>query len=481
MLPSALLGNGALLATFSERGGIEGLWAPHPDRRVEVTAPGIDGAPLRQEYVGSTQILRTTVGDVVVEDVVHDTEALLLRRITHPDGTVEVRSYPTATGEPFDDVVERRIRFDAERLAGTDGSPLYRRSLLVFDALSDRETGAVIAAPELDPDCIHSGGYGFVWARDLAFVVLAFLASKQYDLARRALLWFPCAQGSDGLWAQRHHTDGSVAPSWCAHQIDETGTVVFAYDAAWQELRDEALDAELWPSTRRAADFLVAILDDDGVPMSTADLWEEREGRHAYTTAAVAAGLRAAASSAARHEPALASGYADAADRAGAAIDRMFWSDEHGRYLRTLGDPTVDASLLGLAWPFHAVDPRSARMRSTAAAVKRKLGRAGGGICRYERDTYAGGNPWVLAALWLGLWHRQVGDAEGHKRAIAYAEGVATPLGLLAEQVTVNGEPAWVLPLAWSHAMFVLAVRPELEAIRSLERASASPVRVAAS
>ena len=33
--------------------------------------------------------------------------------------------------------------------------------------------GAVIAAPELDPEFEHSGGYGFVWGRDLAFIVLA--------------------------------------------------------------------------------------------------------------------------------------------------------------------------------------------------------------------------------------------------------------------------------------------------------------------
>ena len=33
-------------------------------------------------------------------------------------------------------------------------------------------------------------------------------------------------------------------------------------------------------------------------------------------------------------------------------------------------------------------------------------------------------------------------------------------------QVTREGEPAWVLPLAWSHAMLLLALRPELEVAR---------------
>jgi GH15 family glucan-1,4-alpha-glucosidase len=72
----------------------------------------------------------------------------------------------------------------------------------------------------------------------------------------------------------------------------------------------------------------------------------------------------------------------------------------------------------------------------------------------------------VLAALWLGLWHRQVGDGAGHERSLEYALGAQTDLGLLPEQVTENGEPAWVVPLAWSHAMLLLAARPELDAVR---------------
>jgi glucoamylase len=485
-LPAAVLGNGSLLATFSGSGRVEHGWCP-PDREIDLVPFDVDvelTGPFTQEYVGCAQILRTVGRGVVIDDVVHPTQPALVRRITFADGNVETASVPSRVDEPFDEILERRAHFDAARIANAEPplqhsvTRLYERSLLVFDALADFETGAVIAAPELDPECIHSGGYGFVWARDLAFLILAFLACGRHDLARNALLWLPRAQDPEGLWAQRHRTDGTVAPSWCKHQIDETGSVLFAYEAAWRELGDEKLDSALWSSARRAADFLLWSLDDDAVPASTADLWEERDGRHAYTAAAVAAGLSAAASFATRHEPALRERYAEAAERVREAIDRVFWSDEEGRYLRTVGDPTVDVSLLGLAWPFAAVDPGGARMRATVAAIEEKLARQGGGICRYERDTYAGGNPWVLAALWLGLWCRQVRDTEGHEHAIAYAERVATPLGLLAEQVTEDGEPAWVLPLAWSHAMFVLALRPELSLIRSTERVTSSPVRV---
>jgi glucoamylase len=373
-----------------------------------------------------------------------------------------------ALQQDFDSLVASRVQHDATLLARSQDSVngavgrLYRRSLLALELLTDRNSGAVIAAPELDPDFVHSGGYGFVWGRDLAFIVLAFLAAGGDDLARRALRWLPTAQEPEGLWLQRHWTDGALAPSWCRHQLDETGAVLFAYDAAWAQLRDEQLDEELWPSARRAADFLLGTIEPDGLPLATADLWEEREGRHAFTAAAISAGLGAAAAMARRHEPDRAASYMEAAEIVRASIERELWSDLHGRYLRSLGDPTLDVSLLGLAWPFAVVDPGGERMRATVAALEQELGCAAGSLRRYAGDTYAGGNRWVLAALWLGLWYRQVGESQGLERALAYTLSAQTKLGLLPEQVTDDGEPAWVVPLAWSHAMLLLAARPEL-------------------
>jgi GH15 family glucan-1,4-alpha-glucosidase len=379
-----------------------------------------------------------------------------------------------ALQQDFTELLASRRRHDAARLdsaapppiSAPEGLvPLYRRTLLVLDLLSDRRTGAVIAAPELDPDFERSGGYGFVWGRDLAFIVLAFLAAGRTDLAGRALRWLPGAQEPEGLWLQRHWTDGTLAPSWCKHQLDETGAILFAYDAAWRALRDEQLDADLWPSAQRAAEFLLGTIEEDGIPCATADLWEEREGRHAFTAAAIYGGLRGAASMARRHEPLLSESYEAAAEVVREAIERELWSEFHGRYLRSIGDPVLDVSLLGLAWPFAAVDPAGERMRATVAALEAELGDVEHGVARYAGDTYAGGNKWVLAALWLGLWCRQVGDTGRLEQSLEYAVRVQTTLGLLPEQVRDNGEPAWVVPLAWSHAMLLLAARPELEAV----------------
>jgi len=502
-----VLGNGALLATLSAHARVEGLFWPNVDRgshlgelRLGIERDGKlhwldEEVQTQQSYLQDTNVLLTRLGDVELVDLVHELEPVLIRRVSgqgrlvvqcrpdldgstrligasvegnrvvfyrrdvalaigalgaeafsHGFGSAEggialpfeghavvalafgassreaVARLDAALQQDFTDLLASRRRHDAARLDSAAPPPasapeglvsLYRRTLLVFDLLSDRRTGAVIAAPELDADFEHSGGYGFVWGRDLAFIVLAFLAAGRTDLAGRALRWLPGAQEPEGLWLQRHWTDGSLAPSWCKHQLDETGAILFAYEAAWEKLHDERLDAELWPSARRAAEFLLGTIEADGIPCATADLW----------------------------------------------------GDFHGRYLRSIGDPVLDVSLLGLAWPFAAVDPAGERMRATVAALEEELGDVEHGLARYAGDTYAGGNDWVLAALWLGLWCRQVGDTAGLEQSLEYAVRSQTALGLLPEQVTDEGEPAWVVPLAWSHAMLLLAARPELDAI----------------
>jgi glucoamylase len=370
---------------------------------------------------------------------------------------------------------------------------LERRSQLVLGIVADRATGGVLAAPEQDPWFARSGGYGYVWPRDLAFILLAHLTSGRWDLAVPALWWLVRAQARDGLWAQRSWTDGSLAPSW-GTQLDETGAVLVAYGAAARSVEDDRLVRALWTSTIHAADALVATLDQrTGLPAPSMDLWEERVGLHAYTAAATWAGLQAAAELADRFEPDRAVPWRAAADRVRAGIDRHLWSEEHGRYLRSIDvaraddggaevptcygildehpadpvgsvdpiDPVVDISLLGLVYPFGVFDASEPRMAATIEAIERELRAPDGGLLRYSGDPYIGGNPWVLTTLWFGLVRRPPGAAEPAD-GLGYARRVATSTGLLPEQVDVaTGQPAWIVPLTWSHAMYVLACRPD--------------------
>ena len=372
----------------------------------------------------------------------------------------------------------------------------------VLRSLRDRRDGAVIAAPECDAQRVRSGGYGFVWVRDLALIAIAAAVAGDRELARDALRWLPRARSADGLFEQRHHTDGRVAPGW-GLQLDETGAALHAIAEVVRLLDEPALVDELWSTIVPAADALVALLDPDtGLPAASMDPWEERLGVHTFTAAATAAGLAAAATLAAGRDAVAAHRWDTAAGQVRAGIDRCLWSEEHGRFLRSRDvarvdargapvpsaylpaqrrpdaaavtgrpvhdvasvdavDATVDASLLGLSYPFGIIPHDDPRMLATIEAVAKELTTGCGALLRYPGDTYLGGNPWVLTTLWLGLARRAPGAtvaADGLDVALTSASAAM----LLPEQVdAVTGRPVWVVPLAWSHAFALLASRPD--------------------
>jgi len=149
------------------------------------------------------------------------------------------------------------------------------------------------------------------------------------------------------------------------------------------------------------------------------------------------------------------------------------WGSEHSPYTTvikvnekgyfrdvTLEDWTIDVSLLGVSIPFGVFDVHDERVKKTVEAIERALtSHPVGGIKRYENDNYIGGNPWVLATLWVALYYIEIKEYEKAKDYLRWATKSCTALGLLPEQVSKdNGEPCWVIPLTWSHAMYVLVL-----------------------
>jgi Glucoamylase and related glycosyl hydrolases len=250
----------------------------------------------------------------------------------------------------------------------------------------------------------------------------------------------------------------------------------------------------VWEAVERGADFLVRMLDENGLPKPSHDLWEERVAQHAYSSAAVYGGLDAAARIAearGRREPAekwreaarrVRDGIAahlwdagrgchyrsirltvpedqyDAAVRAGAGGTVTRTAKGYARYVLDV-DPIVDVSLLGLAVPFAALDVSDERMAKTADRVQEALWTPGvGGIKRYENDRYIGGNPWILTTLWLAQFRVAQGGRTKPGGCCNGRSTIRRGSGCCRNRSTATGETAWVVPLTWSHAMFVLAV-----------------------
>ncbi|HEX3032661.1 MAG TPA: glycoside hydrolase family 15 protein [Bacillota bacterium] len=372
---------------------------------------------------------------------------------------------------------------------------LYKRSLLVFRLLTDGNFGSILAAPEIDEDFTRCGGYGYCWPRDAAYITRAYDQAGLTGMSRHFYRWLLQTQSPDGSCQQRYYINGTLAPNW-GLQLDEAGSVLWGMWEHYRLTQDEGFLQEIWSYVVKTVEFIFSSLDgESGLPRPCMDLWEERPGQHAYSAAAVWAGLVAAS------RIASALGHTGEEERwqEGALQLRnvilfRFWDKTRGHFLRSLkvgvnrgefewrtsqgeagqmilnskgypeyfmgNDATLDTSLLGLAVPFGLLPPDDERLRLTVETLIERVGAFNsGGLGRYQGDNYIGGNPWIITTLWLALLRVEQGAFPAARSLLEWAVEHQTSLGLLPEQVDKNtGETAWVVPLTWSHAMFVLTV-----------------------
>jgi glucoamylase len=375
---------------------------------------------------------------------------------------------------------------------------LYKRSLLVFKLMADEKSGGLLASPEVDEEFTRCGKYAYCWGRDAAFITTALDKCGLNSVVDKFFDWASNAQDENGSWHQRYYMDGNLAPSW-GLQIDETGALVWGMLKHYEVTKDTAFLVKMWESVKRAVEFMVQFIDEEtGLPAPSFDLWEERFGEHAYSSAAVYAGIKAGARIA--EILGFSQYYVDdwklSAEEIKTAIVKNLWREEEKRFIRsirtklnpwgeehsdkkimikvnpkgycrdvTLEDWTVDISLLGMVIPFEVFDVEDSRIKNTVEAIEQHLTSLKvGGLKRYEHDNYIGGNPWVIATLWAALYHIKKDDFSKAKDYFEWTVKSCTKLNLLPEQVDKeSGRPAWVIPLTWSHAMFVLVLTELVE------------------
>ena len=350
-----------------------------------------------------------------------------------------------------------------DRLSGF-GEPIRRlgRSSVLVLRHSAATNGSVIASPDTRSLAIGGDSYNYCWWRDGGYVSMAMDDAGLGEYAERFLHFAAHCQGDDGSFVHRHFPDGEIGSTWHPPpflQVDQTASVVAA---AWHHLASGAdPDAflELWPMVHRAANFLVGFRDEPtGLPAASFDLWVERFGLHAYSSAAVAQALDGAS----RIADALGKEYPlwqVAAREIRRSVLDQFWDPKLGRFVRSLSprDERVDASIL-LALDLDLLPTDDPRFSSTVETVTERLWRKDSGrLARYEGDEYYGTeNPWIVCTLWLAAAHLKLGHRTQGRELIDWVVERATPTGLLAEQVDASTlAPTSATPLAWSHATFL--------------------------
>jgi GH15 family glucan-1,4-alpha-glucosidase len=373
---------------------------------------------------------------------------------------------------------------------------LYKRSLLLMRTQID-DDGAVLAATDGDVWTFARDSYAYMWPRDGALVANALSHSGYGDITSAFFHFCRRVITDEGYLLHKYTPEGALGSSWqpwlgkdgqpeLPIQEDETALVVYALWQHYLLFHEVEFVRPLYrPLVKAAADFMVQFREPHTrLPAPSWDLWEERHGIHAYTVAAVYAGLTAAANFAdAFGEEDHAARYRQAAEEIQAATRQYLWNEQAGRFVRMINvspdgtitpDMNIDASISGL-YQFGMFPATSDEISKTMAAIENRLlvKAQAGGYARYENDYYhqvshdienVPGNPWFICSCWIAEYRiARAETIDALHEAIPLLEWVqarALPSGVLAEQMDPYSDaPLSVSPLTWSHAEFVSAVR----------------------
>ena len=148
-------------------------------------------------------------------------------------------------------------------------------------------------------------------------------------------------------------------------------------------------------------------------------------------------------------------------------IVNNFYDEQNNYYRRNLEDAKIDISVLGAIIPFNVFSPKEKKVQNTVERMNMTLRTYTGGYLRFEDDHYTGDRPWVIATLWMALYYIEIGKTKEARECFDFVVKTQNPHGFLAEQVdNQKMEPAWVIGLGWSHAMFILV----LNKLKALEK-----------
>jgi GH15 family glucan-1,4-alpha-glucosidase len=243
---------------------------------------------------------------------------------------------------------------------------------------------------------------------------------------------------------------------WPNFQLDGLGTWLWALAEHARLAGLEKIPPDWREAATLTARFLAALWS-----RPCYDCWEEFQNWvHPYTLAAIYGGLRAMISLGPDGEwtsiPPLIQAFV------------LEQGVHAGRLVKSIGNPIVDASLLGVATPYRLLEPDDPLMQATVARIEAELRREGGGVHRYAADTYYGGGEWILLTAWLGWYYAEAGEVKRASEILPWVEAQADERGNLPEQLPrtlvdprcleiwreQRGEIA--NPLVWSHAKYII-------------------------
>lgn len=367
---------------------------------------------------------------------------------------------------------------------------IYKRSILLFPLLTNLETGAIIASPEVDEDFTKCGRYAYCWPRDAVFITRAMDILKMNKEAEKFYKIF-CkkTQSKNGMWEQRFYTDGKLAPCW-GYQVDETASVVYGVYEHYKYTKSESFLKENLQMCEKAIDFLKRYVKDWIEPdlkreqidktqehkyHVSYDLWEMCEGVHLYSLASIFAAFN----SILQIYNVLGKNVSEFENNRlkqekiekskkeiekyqleiKKYINKYMYDENKKSYVRNPEDKRMDVSIIGAVTPFEVFKPNEKKIKNTVERINMSLRTYTGGYKRFENDNYMNSNPWPIANLWMTLYYLESGEKKNAKESLDFVVKTAGKHYFLSEQIDNETlKPNWVIGLGWAHAMFILVL-----------------------
>ena len=327
------------------------------------------------------------------------------------------------------------------------------------------ENGAIVAANTDKPEYPkNANNYRFVWPRDVSFILYAANIIGINEIQKPFIAWM-MERAEDfsesGMIFQRYSTNG-LRDTEFGHQYqpDQAGSLLWSLSEICNE-PDEKFEKII----SLLADGLCRNWDRQNFVIPTHDLWEERStfpklnDNFSYTLAACSHGLELAYKSSGNEE------WLKVSNEMRNLLQR-FGKDHYPRVEGRIPDKRIDASILGLVWPFNSVGIDK-KLLNSIEMLKKKL-MTPEGIKRYENDEYdstienlnhwkKGGGGWPLLTFWYVIALAKTNHIEEAK--ILFDDYIKHFRYYIPEQMFNNKIQVSVSPMCWSHAMFIIAAR----------------------
>ncbi len=349
---------------------------------------------------------------------------------------------------------------------------IYKRTILLYPLLTNHLTGGISAAIEIDEERTKCGRYSYCWPRDGIFITNALdILGMEKETEKFYKTFCKMTQSKNGMWEQRFYTDGTLAPCW-GYQVDETASVVYGVYNHYEHTNNLKFLKDTLKMCENATKYLKKytqdLLEGKEEEYKSYDLWEENEGIHTYSLAAIFSSFEVMIKIYEKVKPEFKENrlkiekiekeliiLKEYLVKIKDYILKNLYDNNKKSFIRNK-DGKIDISLLGLVTPFKVFTPKEKKILNTIEKMDLSIRTYTGGYLRYEGDNYVGGNPWIISSLWMANYYIEAGNKKKARECFEFVVKTATEHGFLAEQIDNSTMQAkWVIGLGWSHAMFI--------------------------